>query len=209
MRTRMIIFVSVLVLGTLCGTTYMIASGAQDEPGPLEAVMPPEMAPFEWYVGYWKVKEHHFLPDGRTAEVDGLETITWIVDKHAVQREYESGPVTRAYRALGQLTWNEKQQAFVGTWYDNAGFDSPSRVKGTWDEEARTFTFALETQGPDGSTRKYKVVDKFSGDHLRVATTYLVQGSKETKQLEVHYKRRLPCPGGQNRMQMVDELTGG
>lgn len=209
MRTRMIIIVSALVLGGLWGTTYLRASGAQDEPSPLEAVMPPQMAPLEWYVGSWKVWEYHFLPDGRKVEVEGEEKITWIVDKHAVQREYESGPVTRAYRALGQLTWDEKQQTFVGAWYDNAGFAGPSRVTGTWNEEARTFTFALQTQGPDGSTRKYKVVDEFKNDHLRVTTTFLVEGSKETKQLEVHYRRRMPCPGKQGRLQMVDELTGG
>ena len=207
MRTRTTIVTGVLVLGGLWATTSLLARAAEDKPKTPEVDTPAEMAVFEWYVGSWKVKEHHFLPDGREVEVEGQEDVSWIVDKRAVQRQYESGPVTHAYRALGQLTWDEKERAFVGTWYDNAGFDGPSRVTGTWNEEERTFTFALQAEGPAGSPRSYKVVDTFKNDHLRLATTYLVEGSKETKQLEVHYKRRLPCPG--DRMRMIDELSGG
>ncbi|HNQ23319.1 MAG TPA: DUF1579 family protein [Phycisphaerae bacterium] len=175
---------------------------AADEP-------PPPLKPLAWFVSPWNVVERHFTPDGRMLEVKGTEKIKWVLDKHAVQREYVTGTAPRQYQALGLLTYNELEQRFQGHWYDNTSATGPTAVYGTWDAQARTLTFAYESVGMDGATRRFQVVDRFVDDDQRVATTYLIQGAERTKQMEVLYKRAIPCPADQERIVPVDELLGG
>ena len=156
----------------------------------------PELEKLEALYGQWKVTVHHYDVRGeRVATVEGKEQVGWILNDHAIQREYQTGQGADSYKALGTLTWNDAERRYQGVWFDSVSTTGPTIVTGSWDEDTRTFFFDVETLGKDGSTIRYKVEDRLLESEKRIATTYLVSGDRRTRVLETHYKRARPCPG--------------
>ena len=165
----------------------------------------PQLASLDLYVGTWDVAEEHYDARGHVvATVQGAEEITWILDQHAIRRTYTTSTESRVFRAIGTLTWNKATQQYRGVWFDNVSTTGPTRVTGAWSPDTLTMVFTLESLADDGSTVRYKVVERFLDEERRLATTYLLKGSEVVKRLEVHYKRTIPCP---DRLRIVfDEL---
>jgi hypothetical protein len=156
----------------------------------------PELEKLEAFYGEWKVTVHHYDARGeRVATVEGKEQVGWILNDHAIRREYQTGQGADSYQALGMLTWNEAKKRYQGVWFDTVSATGPTSVTGEWDEDTQSFTFQAETLGKDGSTIRYKVEDRLLESEKRIATTYLVSGDRLTRVLETHYKRATPCPG--------------
>ena len=174
-----------------------------------DAPPPPGRDVLSWWVSPWRVTERHFSPDGRTIEVKGTETIKWVLEEHAIQRDYTSGSGSRTFHALGLLTFNSLEQRYQGNWYDNLSTTGPSKVFGTWDDANRTMTFIIETVRGQDKTQRYRIVERFTDDDHRVATTYELRGRDEIKKLEVIYKRVLPCPANDQRLRGVDDWQLG
>lgn len=167
----------------------------------------PELARLEMFIGPWRVTETHFNRQGDVvAMVKGTEDITWILDRCAIRRFYQSDSDANVYRAIGMLTWNEVEGKYQGVWFDNASSGGPTTAKGDWDEGRRTMVFTLESLGTDGSVVKHKVVERFVDEKLRVATTYLLKGTEIVKRTEVQYQRAIPCPAGVRRI--FDDAPG-
>lgn len=167
----------------------------------------PELAVFQEMIGSWDVTERHLDKNGQEAAVaKGTEEVLWELDQRAIRRVYATSTNWRAYRAIGFLAWNEATQRLEGTWFDNASRNGPTLVTGRWDPVERTFTYTLRAVGDDGSAIILRVVDRFISDKERQAVTYLVEGEKTTKQLEVEYKRPPPCPGA--HAASIGELPG-
>lgn len=164
----------------------------------------PELARLEMLVGRWRVTEIHFDAKGeKLATVKGIETTEWILDRHAVRREYNTGPDAAMYRAVGILTWNAAASVYEGIWFDNRSTTGPTRTQGEWRDRDSTMTFTVESLAADGSPVRYEVVEQFVEDKQRIATTYLLDGTRPVKLLEVKYERAPACP---SRMRVVDEL---
>ena len=67
----------------------------------------PQLARLAAFVGPWAVTETHFDVRGDVvATVKGTEEITWVLDRHAIRRVYQSRAEASHYRAIGMLTWN-------------------------------------------------------------------------------------------------------
>lgn len=155
----------------------------------------PELAPLEALLGVWKVREHHFNDQGEViVVVKGQEQIKWILEGNVLQRSYISGERDPIFRAIGLLTFNEQQQAFVGTWYDSQASSGPSIIKGVWSAENQTMVFTVESADDSGSAIRYRVVEKFLDENHRTTTTYELLGSKVTKRMRVDYERTTICP---------------
>jgi len=154
-----------------------------------------QTAVLDQFVGLWNVVEQHLDPSGQvTATVKGTEEITWVLDHHAIRREYSTKSDSAAYKATGFLTWNDASKAYNGIWFDNISVAGPTTVTATWDDKSRSMTFTAE--GPDraGGRQAYKTIEQFESDETRVATTFRIRGSEVTKILEVRYQRAAPCP---------------
>ncbi len=163
-----------------------------------------EFARLEMFVGHWRVTETHFDAKGEArATVKGAEKIEWMLDHHAIRREYNTGPDAAMFRAFGILTWNAATGMYEGVWFDNCSTNGPTQTKGEWRDNDSTMTFTVEARSADGSPVHYKVVERFIEDKQRVATTYSIHGSELVKWLEVKYERAPACP---SRLRVVDEL---
>lgn len=155
----------------------------------------PELARLDIFIGPWSVTESHFNPRGELiATAKGTEDITWILDHRAIRRAYSTATGSTIFKAQGTLTWNNAEKKYHGVWFDNVSTAGPSIVTGNWDDLTRTMLLHVESSGGEGSTVRYKVVERFADPQTRVATTYLIEGSNLIKRMEVEYKRATPCP---------------
>jgi hypothetical protein len=165
----------------------------------------PELADLDRYIGHWLVTEKHFSAEGKEiATTKGLEEILWILDTNAIYRRYNTSSEQRAYKAIGMLTWNEDAGCFKGTWYDNVSRTDPKTVTASWDGKSRTMTHTIRPIGQPDSDAMYRTVEEFLEDGSRQATTFLIQGAKKTKVLEVRYRRAQPCPGSQTIHRIIE-----
>lgn len=156
----------------------------------------PEFALLELFVGTWSVTQNHLDADGGIiATAKGTERVIWVLDDHAIRRDYTSGAKPSIFKASGTMTWNEVEKKYNCVWFDNASTMGPSHAKASWDAETRTMTFFADSLGKDGSRVRHKVVEQFTDKERRVATTYLIEGYKSVKRMEMHYQRATPCPG--------------
>lgn len=160
-----------------------------------EEYISPEIAHLALFIGPWRVSEEHFNARGEVvATVKGTEEITWILDRHAIRRVYQSGSGPTIYHAIGTLTWNDVDKKYHGVWFDNVSSAGPTTVTGEWNDEALMMVFTIESFAKDGSVVRHKVVERFINEERRVATTYLIKGTEVVKRIEVRYKRSIPCP---------------
>ena len=204
--------ISTLVLPILTGIALQHVEAGQQatphrrQPAAQDAakVAGPELARLEMFVGRWKVTETHLDAQGKiVATVKGTEKIEWILDHHTIRREYTTAAGADAFRAIGLLTWNTAESVYEGVWFDNRSTRGPITVKGEWHDENGTMEFTLQSLAPDGSPLRYKVVERFTEEKKRLATTYLVDGGELVKRLEVKYERAVACP---SRLRVVDEV---
>jgi hypothetical protein len=207
-RRRTIALVPVAVCSLVFGSAAASAAAGDDGKNASEYVNT-QTARLALLVGPWNLTEKHFGADGSVvAQVTGSEEITWVLDDRAIRRTYASGTKASQYKALGLLAWSDRAQAYEGVWLDNASTAGPRRVSGQWDGGTQSFVFTLEVVKADGSRARYKTVEQLTGENQRLATTYLLSGSGQTKVIEVQYKRSRPCPG---RLRFIpdQQITGG
>ena len=164
----------------------------------------------ELLVGPWRVQETHVNPRGEAvATVDGTEEINWVLDKHAIQRVYQSASDAMRYQAIGLLTYDVGEKRYRGVWFDNLAVNGPAEVTGLWSPETKTFVFELTTTDADGAKKRYRRIEEWGDENHRLATTFLLSGSEVTKLLEVKYERTIPCPDKVRAMPFFDEVIRG
>lgn len=168
----------------------------------------PQLDRLELLVGVWKVKETHYDRRGDVAAtVQGSEEIRWILDGHAIHRDYQTETGSGLYRALGTLTYNAGAGEYRGVWFDNASNAGPTYVQGEWQPDSQTMVFTMESLGPNGKASTYRIVEQYPDADRRVTTTYLLRGADIVKRMQVDYVRAVPCPA---RIRGVwGELAGG
>jgi len=200
MSVRIARFLSLVMLSTLPAIGQDEPDAVRRKGSPAEGEKTvefanPELARLDLFIGPWSVTESHFNPRGELiATVKGTEEITWILDYRAIRRAYSTATDSTIFKAQGTLTWNNTDKKYHGVWFDNVSTAGPTTVTGSWDDQTRTMLFQVESPGGEGSTVRYRVVERFADPQTRVATTYLVDGSNLVKRMEVEYKRATPCP---------------
>lgn len=168
----------------------------------------PELELLDLFVGPWSVIERHFNVRGeQVAVVKGTEEIVWILDHHAIRRNYTTRTESSVFQAVGTLTFNRIARQYQGIWLDNRSTAGPTTVKGEWSEETRSMVLTLESSGKDGTTIRHQVIERFLDEKRREAVTYLLRGSEVIKRMEVQYQRTIPCPA--RLLPILDELTRG
>ena len=185
-----------LLLGVSAACLVSASALAEDLVKPREYAAP-ELERLERFYGLWSVTVDHFNTDGqRVGTVKGKEQVTWILDNHAIERNFRSGKKPNVYRAIGTVAWNAVERKYHGVWFDSASVNGPTIAKGDWDEKEQAFVFVLESLGEGGKKIRYKVVESFLEDDSRMSMTFRMDGDRLTKVMDTHYKRAVPCPGG-------------
>jgi hypothetical protein len=182
-------------------------NGAHEDKGDAKRSDPasPEIAVLDRFIGPWNVIENHFNNRGEVvATVKGAEEIVWVLDKHAIRRTYATGGEPSVYRAMGMLKWNPTMQRYEGAWFDNTSTAGPTQVSSAWDDASLTMTHTLTSSTSDTEKQQFKVVERFTDDEHRIATTYKLRGSEIEKVLEVQYVRTIPCPAATSGVRMID-----
>ncbi|MEK7710981.1 MAG: DUF1579 family protein [Planctomycetota bacterium] len=168
----------------------------------------PEVAVLDRFIGPWNVVENHFNARGDVvATVKGTEEVVWVLDKHAIRRTYATGGESSVYRAIGMLAWNPTRRGYEGAWFDNTSVVGPTQVSGAWDDASLTMTLTLTSSTSDTEKQQFKVVERFTDDEHRIATTYKLRGGEVEKVLEVQYVRTIPCPAAASGVRMIDPET--
>lgn len=190
----------VAVVGSLGLLVPLPAASAQEpatQPPTQDEVRSPieQLNVFADLIGVWNVVERHLDDQGReVAAAKGTEEILWELDQRVLRRIYTTSTDWRSYRAIGFLTWNKAAARYEGAWFDNNTTNGPTLVTAVWDAAQKLMTYTLRTMADDGTAVTLRVEDRMLSDEHRRATTYLIQGEKSTKRLEVDYKRPPPCP---------------
>lgn len=186
-----------LVCATVAATSFASSDNAPAEP----------RVALELLVGYWDVVEVHFDERGQQiASVKGTEENIWILDRQALQRTYITHSASGDYKAIGTFTVTSEDDQLVGVWFDNVAGSGPRRATATWKPGERTSVYTLAASKDSGGP-KYQIIEKFTDEKTRVATTFLVDGNKVSKRLEVTYTRSQPCPD--KLRPIFGELSGG
>ncbi len=187
---------------TLCWVGVVGAAQEPSKPGDKKSdaqveseAINPETARLELYIGPWTVSETHFDAKGSiVGKAKGTEEIIWILDRRAIRRTYTTGTQPFQYQAIGTTAWNNADQKYHGAWFDNASTTGPTIARGEWTDANRSFVYTLEGMNTGGTPRRFKVIEQFTDQEHRVATTYLLEGNEVIKQVEVSYERTTPCP---------------
>ncbi|MCH8881702.1 MAG: DUF1579 family protein [Planctomycetes bacterium] len=175
---------------------------------PVAESLSPQLKLLDLFVGPWSVVERHFNARGeQVAIVKGTEEIVWILDHHAIRRNYMTRTESAVFQAIGTLTFNSVAKHYQGVWLDNRSTAGPTTVTGEWSEETRSMVLTLESSGKNGTTIRHKVIERFLDEKRREAVTYLLRGSEVIKRMEVQYQRTIPCPA--RLRTILDELTRG
>lgn len=185
------------VAALLSSTAAQQADTAGRESGGTDADHPNEqLARLEMWIGLWTVTERHFNSNGDVvATVKGSEEVSWLLDRHAIKRDYRSGTESSKFHALGIWTFNDVDDVYQGIWFDNTGTAGPTLVKGEWDPGTLTMVATMESPRKNGSPVGHRVVERFIDPDHREATTYRLDGTELTKRMQVEYVRAIPCPG--------------
>lgn len=185
---------------------FCLAVAATGFAGSESAPAEPRVA-LELLVGYWDVVEVHFDERGQQiASVKGTEENIWILDRQALQRTYITHSASGDYKAIGTFTESTGDKQLVGVWFDNVAGSGPRSATATWRPDDRTTVYTLAASDDSGGG-KYQIIEKFTDEKTRVATTFLVDGNKISKRLEVTYTRSQPCPD--KLRPIFGELSGG
>ncbi|UCE61639.1 MAG: DUF1579 family protein [Phycisphaerales bacterium] len=183
-----------------------VAQGDDAEKAKSGGPVAEKLSELELYVTNWNVVAQYFNENGeQVGTVKGTEDIVWALGHRVIQRTFTTLAESAVYRAIGLLTWNEATERFEGVYFDNISTSGPTTVEAQWNKKKREMVSTLKSTGSDGSTIKYRIVDKFIDDSNRVATTYSLAGNKQTKVMEAKYARAVPCPS--TRRRLIDELN--
>ncbi len=177
------------------GSAQTAAPPSSQSANPAESELSAELSILELYVGPWSVTERHYDRAGKVvATVKGTEEATWILDKHAIRRAYNTATDDFIFRAIGTISYGQVDGKYHGVWFDNVSTSGPMTSTGKWNGDTMTMTFTISRLGPDAKPVIHRVVEHFVTSTLRQSTTYLVQRDQVIKLLEVQYKRAHPCP---------------
>jgi len=183
----------VLVLAFSVGVAAVPALRA--EPQKTAATTHAAMEKLEMFLGHWTVTEHHYDARGKIiATVTGSEDVRWLLDEKAIQRTYTSSSDSAVYRAIGTMTWSVVDGSYRGVWFDNVSVAGPTEVRGRWDSKRKALVMEYSVAVGKDEQKKFNVIERFTDDSTRLATTFEIVDEKVVKLTEVEYKRSAPCP---------------
>ncbi len=195
-----------IIASTLLATGLLATAAISQQESAKESASSTGLDVLNRYLGAWTLTEHHFDAKGKViATVKGTEEIGWVLDEHAIQRTYISKSDTLTFRAIGLLTFNAVEESYDGTWMDNVSKSGPTSVTGRWDPKQSAMIFKYTAKGANKVAKEFQVIDRFTSESTRVATTFEITGGTVQKRMEVEYKRIVPCPP---TLRMLPDIGG-
>ncbi len=166
------------------------SAGAQDLPKPGKA-----HALFARDAGTWDCDLKMFFqgPQAPPTEFKGVEVNKLVSGDLYLQTSFKCQMGDRSFEGHSLMGYDPRSKKYVGTWVDN--FTSiPSRIKGEYDQDARTFTVHKAVVDASGKELKSKQITTWLDESRKKTEIFLVvqAGEKEIniKLMEMLAKKR-------------------
>jgi hypothetical protein len=191
MKRQLFRYVPLAVLLVLAG-----GSLRGDDKDPLEAYEKaakpgPEHKLLEPLVGSWEFTGKFWMdPSKPPVESKGTSESKWILDGRFVEEEVKAEMFGKAFVGRGLTGFDKAQGKYTGTWIDSMS-TGISTTAGTADKDGKVLTFTREDY--DGLSKKKNVskdVLTIKSNDEHVMESYKVEDGKETKMMEIVYKRK-------------------
>ena len=141
-------------------------------------------------VGEWTIKGKMLMPEG-VQEFEGEEKVVAIGGFWTVTQF--SSDMFGGMEGSATTGYDPETRQFVGTWVDSFQ-PTPTRMKGTYDDETQTLTFDTSSIGMDGKPMAGKIIVKYIDANTHAFTMLHKDPTGQTDEmvttLEMTYTRK-------------------
>ncbi|MGK0359439.1 MAG: hypothetical protein ACI9U2_001741 [Bradymonadia bacterium] len=162
--------------------------GAHAMPTPIE--LGPAHAHFKTMAGNWTMTQTMFMPDGKTMEAKGTQTVQTVLDGLGMSFETRTamGPMTM--KGHGATYWVPAKKMYQSTWFDNMSHNGMWTGWSSWDAKTKTMKETISGPGPDGKEMTMRMVTVVAGADAYTTTFYMPgTDGKEMKGMQIAYAR--------------------
>ena len=114
--------------------------------------------------------------------VDDQVTVVWSVPEDGKMMEME-------FKGMAVEGYDNVKKKFVSTWIDNMG-TGIMHLEGTYDADAKTFTYTGEYEPMPGMKTRMREVIKVTDKNHRTFEFFEDRGGKEVRTMEINYTRK-------------------
>ncbi|HEX2748379.1 MAG TPA: DUF1579 domain-containing protein [Verrucomicrobiales bacterium] len=154
-------------------------------PGPAHKVL-------EAFVGEWTLHNKMWMqPGADPMESEGTASAKWIMGNRYVETTIKSTMMGQAFEGRAICGYDNLKKTYLGFWIDNMG-TSMTLTSGTLSADGKTLTSKgkMDDAWTGKKDQEYKFVDRFISKDEVNSAIYLVEAGKETKIMEMTYKRK-------------------
>jgi hypothetical protein len=142
--------------------------------------------------GTWHAEVKSWFGPGEPKESKGTMVRKMIMDGRYLQEYFQGDFLGKKFQGLGISGYDVAKKKYVMAWIDNFGTGIQTNY-GTYDGEAKTFTFLGEEDSPDfgGKMKIRDVLHLISADEQRFEMFRTpLKKDKEFKVMEIKYTRK-------------------
>ncbi len=146
----------------------------------------------EAFVGEWTLHNKMWMqPGADPMESDGTASAKWIMGNRYVEMTVKSTMMGQPFEGRAINGYDNLKKTYLGFWIDNMG-TSMTLTTGTLSADGKTLTSKgkMDDAFSGKMNQEYKFVDRFVSKDEISSVIYVVDGGKETKMMEMTYKRK-------------------
>jgi hypothetical protein len=192
---KMRVFLTAVLAAAVCLAVPTIQGGDKKKDEDPFAKLPqpgPEHKLLAQLEGTWNAKVKSWLGPGEPKESSGVMMRKMIMDGRYLFEEFKGEFLGKKFIGSGVTGYDVNKKKFVMAWIDNFG-TGISTSTGTYDKEAKTFTYQGEEDNPamGGKMKTRDVLKLVSADEelFEMYRTPAKEG-KELKVMEITYTRK-------------------
>lgn len=143
-------------------------------------------------VGEWTYAMKFWMdPAAPPQESTGTTTYRSLMDGRFVQHEHKGVSMGMQFHGIGLLGYDNVTKQFQGHFFENMS-TGQMLMNGTYDAGTKTYTFRgdMDDMMKPGTKVKVRETVKVVDNNTHVLEWYETRGGKETKTMEISYKRK-------------------
>jgi hypothetical protein len=144
------------------------------------------------FVGEWSYAMKAWMdPAGKPVESKGNSSFRSLMDGRYIQHEHNGTFMGKPYHGIGLLGYDNVTKQFQEHFFENVK-TSQLLMLGSYDAGSKTFTFRgeMDDVAKPGNKAKIRETLRMPDPHTQILEWYETRGGKETKAMEIIYKRR-------------------
>ena len=195
--TRVTLSLAVLVTAS----AFALAQPQREMPAEQQAMMDafqkaaavgPNHELLQSLTGEWSYAMKAWMnPAGKPEEGKGSSSIRSLMDGRYIQHEHNGTFMGKRYHGIGLIGYDNVTKQFQGHFFENVK-TSQLLMQGSYDAASKTFTFRgeMDDVAKPGSKVKIRETLQMPDLNTQILEWYETRGGKETKAMEITYKRR-------------------